>query len=1549
MDLSSLVKILRHQADTSQSIIFNDDFLSSLQIGSLQKTLGLKAEYLTIKEIISKDIPDPIDQQLKINAGTVNIFLQENLNLQVIFSLDDKQNLQFIISVKLPESWQFKDSFENLTVFPFNKITTSSGYVIYSTLEEEKYTENERTFYPWADKLEESVILTQGLNIASWLRLDIFNGATVLLEEVLTGSDECKFYGPITVNESIPYPVLNLAFLLLEKKIEITDKISVGNLELVINVSEPKERLQDLSLRLSASTQDLNFGIEILNNSEYLSFFAEPVEEHIFGINQILELPGGSGFQDNIPKELSRFFDEVALQSFLITKGVGSNIGMIELIIGSNPKSSPWEIIHGVITLCNLRLNVTQFMPGTESSLTICSFRAEAQILEKVFLGEFYFYIELDKNTNNGVQISNITASYYGSVKLSDLVQEIVGNTTHLPDVLNNISFSDFGLDVTKEVTGYSFAIYGQAETSLPIMDTSLIAALNVAATYSKDAYRVELGGCFLVGSQNFELKLDLGKSNEPANLTNSTIIMSAEWQVLDENYLQLEDIAKAFGFSEIEDIKIPEELDLSLKEANFYYDFSKEQLLICCESKNYGSAVFSAVKGPITKPKEKEENEEVDEEKEGWHFFFGVAVDKAINLTSLPLIKNVVSDEDLVGIKNIQVVVVSSSFDSTAAETINELIEKIEDNNSKKGNSNKRYPRVPVDSMPEGGICLSMDFCAGFFETPLNLSISKHSKSDISPSVTGPSMISLPIVSESVLTPSITSPLPEYAAGAALLSARTIADTIPSTAASDGTMWYNIQKTFGPVSFQKVGIRYKESILYVLMNASVGAGVLTISVLGLGVGSCLTRFEPHFNIDGLAITFKEGTLEISGGLVGTIDPINFYGELIISTPNLTISALGAYAELENHPSFFMYAVLNYPIGGPVYFFVTGLAAGFGFNRKLLIPDISDVEAFPLVRWAVGDPPSAAGTSITDKVSGVLSELSECITPLVGEYWLAVGIRFTTCKLLDCFALLTASFGTSFEIDLLGIARLVLPPAVQQSTVPVPPVAVVELALKASFSPEKGLVAVEGQLTSNSFILSKDCHLTGGFAFYLWFIGENAGDFVLTIGGYSPRFELPAHYPQVPRLGLNWNLSPPAQKPSSSRVDLQNINYELTIKGNLYFALTPSAVMAGGELSAVWKCGDINAWFDFNVDFLMTFAPLHYYLSAQINMGVSFVIDLLFTKKTITSNLGIGLEIWGPEFTGRATVDLRIISFTINFGASGQSTKTTISWSDFIKQLMPESSGQKPVKARRIRSALCKRARDEESQPSIVQIRISDGLIKTVYEQDGKEVKFYVVNAERFELITQTAIPAKESKFSSNLTPKQQLNLEPNTNFGIGPTGTDNSNFTSSHSIEIDSEEKFIAIPILSNVPKALWEKREFDSHGVPKSVDPVNNTTISNVLVGYKVIADKTEPDHTLPIPIENLLYTIDPNIQNFQWSTPSYPKEDSFKDEKICSTISTPNVEKNRQTILSAIHTTFHKTFEDPIKIDVSDLADLSKNYLLADPLLRLLGEQKVQEVLI
>ncbi|MFM7575517.1 MAG: DUF6603 domain-containing protein, partial [Microcystaceae cyanobacterium] len=396
------------------------------------------------------------------------------------------------------------------------------------------------------------------------------------------------------------------------------------------------------------------------------------------------------------------------------------------------------------------------------------------------------------------------------------------------------------------------------------------------------------------------------------------------------------------------------------------------------------------------------------------------------------------------------------------------------------------------------------------------------------------------------------------------------------------------------------------------------------------------------------------GAVEIGGTLIHIQDNGSdlYNGAVIIKTKTFTISALGSYTTIDNQPSLFIYGVLDTPIGGPPFFFVTGLALGFAYNRSLILPNLDQIAEFPLVQAAYSNktPDLAALNQIQTK-------LNPYIPPKIGDIVLAIGIRFTSFKIIDTFALLVANFGNEFSLSLLGISTITSPPNISGTPTP-PPLVQVRFVILARFVPSEGTLKVDGKILPDSYLFDRKCQLSGGFAFYSWFKGEHEGDFVLTLGGYHPDFIIPRHYPKVDPLQLNWQ-----------------ITNELSIKGSVYFALTSAAIMAGGRLEAVWQSGNLKAWFIANTNFIVAWKPYSYDAQISLRIGASYTFSIKIFKwrihKTISVEVGADLHIWGPEFAGTATVNLSIISFTIRFGNQSQSQPKAIDWDEFKKSFLP--------------------------------------------------------------------------------------------------------------------------------------------------------------------------------------------------------------------------------------------------------------------------------------
>lgn len=486
--------------------------------------------------------------------------------------------------------------------------------------------------------------------------------------------------------------------------------------------------------------------------------------------------------------------------------------------------------------------------------------------------------------------------------------------------------------------------------------------------------------------------------------------------------------------------------------------------------------------------------------------------------------------------------------------------------------------------------------------------------------------------------------------------------------------VWIPIQRKFGPIHIGQIGLRWEQDIKgtpavgdrgftmlvdggVVLSGLAVGVDDLSVTIPIATAGDLGTW---RLGLKGLAVGYEGSSVKLAAGLIqvgdgirnqdGTIpNPIRYDGLVLVEVAGKTFMALGSYMQ-DPYTSMFVFVLLPIALGGPPYFFILGFAGGFGYNRDLITPPIEQVHTFPFVAGAMNP------TAIASDPMGALIALGDRVPPKKGAYWLAAGIKFSSFELVHSFAMVYVLLNEGFEIGLLGLAQMKLPEG--------KPLVSIELALRVRLSTREGVFSLEAQLTNNSWLLSKECRLTGGFAFYIWFGGEHRGDFVITLGGYFKSFTKPAHYPSVPRLGFAWYFSS-----------------EITIKGESYFALTPSCVMAGGLLEASYQSGALKAWFKAWADFLIAWEPFSYYISVGVTIGASYRIRvnvLVGTiEKTLKVEVSASVEVWGPPLAGKAHIEWFVISFDVEFGArEARPPKVPISWDAFRERFLPEENSR---------------------------------------------------------------------------------------------------------------------------------------------------------------------------------------------------------------------------------------------------------------------------------
>ncbi|KAF5590580.1 uncharacterized protein FSUBG_10796 [Fusarium subglutinans] len=449
-------------------------------------------------------------------------------------------------------------------------------------------------------------------------------------------------------------------------------------------------------------------------------------------------------------------------------------------------------------------------------------------------------------------------------------------------------------------------------------------------------------------------------------------------------------------------------------------------------------------------------------------------------------------------------------------------------------------------------------------------------------------------------------------------------------------------KKDTGPIAISNVGLRYKAKTLSIVFDATFQLGPIGFSLLGFTLNTQFKSLDElptiSVNIDGLAASFERRPLTIAGIIVhGNDGAMDYYaGGLIIGFRPYQFQAAGFYGVItlanssNSFQSVFVFAKLNGPLMTLAFAEISGICGGFGYNSSVRLPSVDQVSDFPFI--------NSGRLSNNENAQQVLLELVDpsaggWFQPLDSTYWGAIGMKLSAFRMLSVDAVVAVQFGDSVKLGIFAAAVCDIP-----STNSPLKLAHAELGIAAVLDFDYGFLKIEAQLSPRSYILSPNCHLTGGFALCYWFdapLADRAriGDFVFTLGGYHQAFRVPVGYPNPPRLGISWDLGG-----------------GLSISGEAYFAITTKACMAGGRLHAAFKAGPLSAWFDAFANFLINYRPFYFDMSAGVSVGVGFSIDFWFIHIRISVQIGAELYLWGPPVAGRVHVDFWIVAFDINFG-----------------------------------------------------------------------------------------------------------------------------------------------------------------------------------------------------------------------------------------------------------------------------------------------------------
>ncbi len=608
-----------------------------------------------------------------------------------------------------------------------------------------------------------------------------------------------------------------------------------------------------------------------------------------------------------------------------------------------------------------------------------------------------------------------------------------------------------------------------------------------------------------------------------------------------------------------------------------------------------------------------------------------------------------------------------------------------------------------------------------------------------------------------------------------------------------DGPWWLGIRHSFGPVYIEQIGIGVEHGpdgprTVSVMVDGKVSMLGLTVSVDDLALIANVDQplhlpSSWEVSLAGLSVGADMGGVKIAGGLRRGSGAPDYLGMLTVRWAVYGITAFGGYAvktdEQGEYTSFFLFGAVNAPIGGVPAFFVTGIGAGIGINRLLVLPDdFSMFTSYPFI--AALDPNSP----IASNPDEAMNQLQIAFPSGRGRFWLAAGVSFTSFTLVQGIAVIAVEIGDGFQIALLGLARTALPR-------PEATLVQIELALLARFSTRDGILWIQGQLTEESWLLTRDCRLTGGFAYVMWFKGDRAGEFVLTMGGYHPSFRREG-YPEVPRIGFVWNVAS-----------------MLVIKGESYFALTSEAIMAGARFEARLDAGLLWAYIIVGADGIVYFDPFWFQVSAYAEMGagITITIDLGFLGKIrieVSVHLSGQVVLEGPAFRGRAVIDLDVASAEVSFGDWSGARPPDLLWPAFRTKYLVQS---------------------DNAAAAADILSVAPGLGQQAGSPGGDRKPPTGGSTDPFAVVPEFTFEVRSRAAASDLT--AGANVAPRiTNLAVAPMGRPGitSRITATLVDSNDNAQRangelwidsLVAVPVRDRFPKGVWVARP-DPQAIP-------------------------------------------------------------------------------------------------------------------------------------
>ncbi|MHA7131036.1 DUF6603 domain-containing protein [Algoriphagus namhaensis] len=474
--------------------------------------------------------------------------------------------------------------------------------------------------------------------------------------------------------------------------------------------------------------------------------------------------------------------------------------------------------------------------------------------------------------------------------------------------------------------------------------------------------------------------------------------------------------------------------------------------------------------------------------------------------------------------------------------------------------------------------------------------------------------------------------------------------------------------------------------------GASVTLGPVAASVEGLGIEATLTRATlvngmptgtNNFGIVNIDIRFKPPTgLGVSldtpvftgGGYLFFDDEKGEYaGAVELSFMNLfAVSAIGIINSKmpDGKPGTSVLFIVSVEFGTGIAlgfgFFLSGLGGILGIHRTIQVERLRDGVRSGTIQNILFPK------DIVANINKILTDIKEVFPVKRDQFVLGpmAAITWGIPTILRVDLGVAIEFANPVRFGILGVLRVILP---DENAALIK----IQVAFLGMIDFEKGMLSFDASLFDSkvlTFGLEGDMVLRIGWG--------AKPDFVLSVGGFHPRFNPPTHL----------------QIPSMKRLTLKILSGNPRLTLSCYFAVTSNTVQFGAGIDFYFGVAGFKVVGEFGFDVLFQFSPFRFIADARARLAVK-------AGSTTLLSLSLEFSLEGPTpWRAKGTAKFKILFFSVK-------VRFDVTWGDKRDTTLPNIE---------VFPLLLEALEDDQNWRSVIGTTKSPGLrMKAIKADEG--------------------------------------------------------------------------------------------------------------------------------------------------------------------------------------------------------------------------------------